>query len=128
MYSKNKKIILTNKSIYMNVYTANQFNPLDYYVYSNKKFPNKKKLKKLEKEVFKSLDQKKLNNILNDKAKKFGIQFLDMEEFQCNYKDKTCDLVTPDNYKIYWDRTHITEKGAKYLGNKIYELDWFMID
>ncbi|MDB4845785.1 acyltransferase [Candidatus Pelagibacter sp.] len=128
IYSKNKKIILTNKSIYMNVYTANQFNPLDYYVYSNKKFPNKKKLKKLEKEVFKSLDQKKLNNILNDKAKKFGIQFLDMEEFQCNYKDKTCDLVTPDNYKIYWDRTHITEKGAKYLGNKIYELDWFMID
>tara|TARA_B110000116_G_scaffold9381_1_gene7797 strand:- start:188 stop:526 length:339 start_codon:yes stop_codon:yes gene_type:complete len=112
----------------MNAYTANKFNPLDYYIYSNKKFPDKKKLKKIEKEVFKNLNQKKLNNRLNDKAKKFDIPFLNIEEFQCNYKDKTCDLVTPDNYKIYWDRTHITEKGAKYLGNKIYELNWFMID
>ena len=112
IYSRNKKIILTNKSIFMNVYTANEFNPLDYYVYSNKKFP----------------DKKKLNNILNNKAKKFDIPFLNLEKFQCNYKNKTCDLVTPDNYKIYWDRTHITEKGARYLGNKIYELNWFMID
>ena len=128
IHSKNKKIILTNTSIFMNVYTANKFNPLDYYIYSNKKFPDKKKLKKIEKEVFENLNQKKLNNRLNDKAKKFDIPFLNIEEFQCNYKDKTCDLVTPDNYKIYWDRTHITEKGAKYLGNKIYELNWFMID
>jgi len=128
IYSRNKKIILTNKSIFMNVYTANEFNPLDYYVYSNKKFPDKKKLKKIEKEVFENLNQKKLNNILNNKAKKFDIPFLNLEKFQCNYKNKTCDLVTPDNYKIYWDRTHITEKGARYLGNKIYELNWFMID
>ena len=128
IYSKNKKIILTNNSIFMNVYTANQFNPLDYYVYLNKKFPDEKKLKKIEKEVFEYLDQQKLNNILNNKAKKFDIPFLKMEEFQCNYEDKICNLVTSDNYKIYWDRTHITEKGAKYLGNKIYELNWFMID
>ena len=126
--SKNKKVIITNKSIFMNVYTANEFNPLDYYIYSNKKFPDKIKLKELEKEVFKNLDQKELNQILSNKAKKFNIPFLNIEEFQCNYKEKTCDLVTPNNYKIYWDRTHITEEGAKYLGNKINKINWFLIN
>ena len=128
IYSKNKKVVLTNKSIFMNIYTVNQFNPLDHYLYLNKKFPDKKILKKIEKKVFKNLNQKKLNDILNKKAKKFNIPFLNMEEFQCNYKEKLCDLVTTDNYKIYWDRTHITNKGAKYLGNKIYERNWFLID
>ena len=112
----------------MNVYTANEFNPLDYYIYSNKKFPDKIKLKELEKEVFKNLDQKELNQILSNKAKKFNIPFLNIEEFQCNYKEKTCDLVTPNNYKIYWDRTHITEEGAKYLGKKINKINWFLIN
>ena len=128
IYSKNKKVVLTNKSIFMNIYTVNQFNPLDHYLYLNKKFPDKKIKKKIEKKVFKNLNQKKLNDILNKKAKKFNIPFLNMEEFQCNYKEKLCDLVTTDNYKIYWDRTHITNKGAKYLGNKIYERNWFLID
>ena len=128
IHSKNKKVILTNQSIYMKGKTAKRLNPLDYYIYSNKKFPDKKELKKIEKEVFEGLDQKKLNNILIKKAKKFNIQFLNLQEFLCNYKDKTCDLVTPDNYNIYWDLTHTTEKGGKYLGNKIYELNWFKIN
>jgi peptidoglycan/LPS O-acetylase OafA/YrhL len=128
MRLKNKKIILTNKSIFMDVYTANKFNPLDHYIYSNKKFPNKKSIKRIEKEVFENLDQKELNSILIKKANEFNIPFLNIEEFQCNREDKKCDLVTLNNYKVYWDRTHITEKGAKYLGNKIYKLNWFKID
>ena len=108
--------------------TAKQLNPLDYYVYTNKKFPDKDNLKKIEQKVFENLNQKKLNNILIKKAKKFNIQFLNLEEFLCNYKNGTCDLVTPNNNNIYFDLTHTTEKGAKYLGNKIYELDWFNID
>ena len=39
--------------------------------------------------------------------------------------DKSCELLTPDGYKIYWDPIHITEEGAKYLGKKIKKLDWF---
>ena len=136
IHSRNKKVILTNQSIWMNIYTAKKLNPLDYYIYSNKIFPDKKKLKSIEKKVFESLDQskldniflEKLDNILLEKAKKFNIQFLNMQKFQCNYNDKTCDLITPDGYSIYFDRTHNTEQGAKYLGNKIYELNWFTID
>ena len=126
--SKKKKVILTNQSISMKGNTAKQLNPLDYYVYTNKKFPDKDNLKIIENKVFENLNQKKLNNILINKAKKFNIQFLNMEEFLCNYKNRTCDLVTPNNNNIYFDLTHTTKKGAKYLGNKIYELDWFNID
>ena len=126
--SKKKKVILTNQSISMKGNTAKQLNPLDYYVYTNKKFPDKDNLKIIENKVFENLNQKKLNNILIKKAKKFNIQFLNLEEFLCNYKNRTCDLVTPNNNNIYFDLTHTTKKGAKYLGNKIYELDWFNID
>ena len=126
--SKNKKVILTNQSISMKGNTAKLLNPLDYYIYSNKKFPNKKELRKIEKEVFESLNQKELNNILIRKAKQFDVQFLNLQEFLCNYKDKTCDLVTLDNYNIYWDLTHTTIEGGKYLGNKIYKLNWFKIN
>ena len=127
IHSKNKKVILTNQSIWMNIYTANELNPLEYYIYLNKRFPDKKELKIMEKKVFKSLDQKKLDNTLLKKANKFNIQFLNMQKFQCNFEEKTCDLVTPDGNSIYFDRTHSTEKGAKYLGNKIFELNWFEI-
>jgi len=126
--SKKKKVILTNQSISMKGNTAKRLNPLDYYVYTNKKFPDRDNLKIIEQNVFENLNQKKLNNILIKKAKKFNIQFLNLEEFLCNYKNKTCDLVTPNNNNIYFDLTHTTEKGAKYLGNKIYELNWFNID
>ena len=128
IHLKNKKVILTNQSIWMNIYTAKELNPLEYFIYSNKRFPDKKELKIMEKKVFSSLDQKKLNNTLLEKAKKFNIKFLNIQKFQCNYNDKTCDLITPDGHSIYFDRTHSTEKGAKYLGNKIFELNWFLIN
>ena len=128
IHLKNKKVILTNQSIWMNIYTAKELNPLEYFIYSNKRFPDKKELKSMEKKVFSSLDQKKLNNTLLEKAKKFNIKFLNIQKFQCNYNDKTCDLITPDGHSIYFDRTHSTEKGAKYLGNKIFELNWFIIN
>ena len=110
--------------MYMKIYTSYKFNPLDYYVHINKKFPNQETLKKIEKEVYNSLD-KVLNQRLLDISKKFNVPYLNFEEIQCNQNDKSCKLLTPDGYKIYWDPIHITENGAKYLGNKIKKLDWF---
>jgi len=122
--SENKKIILVSQQMYMKIYTSYKFNPLDYYVHINKKFPNQETLKKIEKEVYNSLD-KVLNQRLLDISKKFNVPYLNFEEIQCNQNDKSCKLLTPDGYKIYWDPIHITENGAKYLGNKIKKLDWF---
>ena len=130
LQSKNKKIIITSQSIFMDLRTGKKLNPFDYYIYKNKEFPDEEKLKKIEEEVFKVSIEKNKNttNRLIAIAKKFDIQFLNMEKFQCNQSDMTCDLVTPENHKIYWDWTHVTDEGAKYLGNKIYELNWFKID
>ena len=122
--SKNKKVILVSQQMYMKIYTSYKFNPLDYYVHVNKKFPSKEDLKKIERGIYNNLD-KVLNSKLLSISKKFSISYLDIEKIQCNHNDKLCKLLTPDGYKIYWDPIHITEEGAKYLGNKIKKLNWF---
>jgi hypothetical protein len=93
-------------------------------VHVNKKFPSKEDLKKIERGIYNNLD-KVLNPKLLSISKKFSISYLDIEKIQCNHNDKLCKLLTPDGYKIYWDPIHITEEGAKYLGNKIKKLNWF---
>jgi hypothetical protein len=108
----------------MKIYTSYKFNPLDHYVHVNKKFPSKEDLKKIERGIYNNLD-KVLNPKLLSISKKFSISYLDIEKIQCNHNDKLCKLLTPDGYKIYWDPIHITEEGAKYLGNKIKKLNWF---
>jgi len=125
--SNNKKVVLVSQQMLMRAYTSYKFNPLDHYFHLNKKLPDEKNLEKIEKNVFAHLD-KTLNKKLFDIAKKFSIKFLNFEEIQCDYQIKLCDLVTPKNYKIYWDTIHMTEEGAKYLSNKIYKINWFKID
>jgi len=125
--SNNKKVVLVSQQMHMRTYTSYKFNPLDHYFHLNKKLPDEKNLEKIEKNVFSDLD-KTLNKKLFDIAKKFSIKFLNFEEIQCDYQIKSCNLVTPKNYKIYWDAIHITEEGAKYFSNKIYKINWFKID
>ena len=122
--SKNKKVILVSQQMYMKIYTSYKFNPLDHYVHINKKFPNKEDLEKIEKDVYNDLD-KILNQRLLDISKQFSVPYLNIEEIQCNRNDELCKLITPEGYKIYWDAIHITEEGAKYLGKKIKQLNWF---
>jgi len=122
--SKNKKVILVSQQMYMKIYTSYKFNPLDHYVHINKKFPNKEDLEKIEKDVYNDLD-KILNQRLLDISKQLSVPYLNIEEIQCNRNDELCKLITPEGYKIYWDAIHITEEGAKYLGKKIKQLNWF---
>ena len=121
---KNKKVILVSQQMYMKTYTSYKFNPLDHYVHINKKFPNKEDLEKIEKDVYNNLD-KILNQRLLDISKQLSVPYLDIEEIQCNRNEELCELITPEGYKIYWDAIHITEGGAKYLGKKIKQLNWF---
>ena len=122
--SKNKKVILVSQQMYMKIYTSYKFNPLDHYVHINKKFPNKEDLEKIEKDVYNDLD-KILNQRLLNISKQLSVPYLNIEEIQCNRNDELCKLITPEGYKIYWDAIHITEEGAKYLGKKIKQLNWF---
>ena len=56
---------------------------------------------------------------------KNNIKILFKEKYLCDSKIKVCDVLTNENKKISWDYAHYTLDGAKYLGKKIYDLNWF---
>lgn len=69
------------------------------------------------------------NNIqLSKIAEKYKINYLKKHDFLCDEKSKTCDALTNEGNKIFFDYGHYTIKGAKYLGEKIYKMGWFDID
>ena len=37
-------------------------------------------------------------------------------------------MLTPDGYKMYWDVGHYTYRGAKYIDEKIFNIDWFNLN
>ncbi|MDA9232634.1 SGNH hydrolase domain-containing protein, partial [Candidatus Pelagibacter sp.] len=71
---------------------------------------------------------KEINDKLNQISKKYNIQILSKQDFQCQIKKKICYGSTDEGIKIYWDTTHFTLEGAKFFGKKIYDLNWLKID
>ena len=63
----------------------------------------------------------KLKKILNKK----GIKYLDPLDYACDTILKQCDVLTNDNFKIYWDYAHYTLNGSMHFGKKIKSTNWF---
>ena len=89
---------------------------LDYFGFKNLYFKNR---------VISS------SSIINQKLKKFSLKnnltYLNKEDYMCNIFEKECDYVDKNVYKIFYDYGHYTEYGARYFGNKIYEINWLNI-
>ena len=60
--------------------------------------------------------------LLNEKMKKYlinlNIKFYDPINYSCNNIDQTCDVVTIDKEKIYFDYGHYTLEGSRHFGEK----------
>ncbi|WP_191621344.1 acyltransferase family protein [Marinihelvus fidelis] len=67
---------------------------------------------------------RKVNASLRQFARQHDIDLLDKTEYVCNRKAKTCDGVTPEGYKTFYDYGHYTIEGATYFGERIAELGW----
>ena len=105
----------------------NDLNRLDYYVYKNRKFPNKKELDEIEKNMFKDLKNTKNINLKIEKiAKKNQIYLVQRNKLFCNFDKKKCPSITEKGYKIYWDFEHITFEGAEFFAKKIQENKMFL--
>ena len=86
--------------------------------------------KKLEKIMYKKRmvdEYEDINTQLSKIAKEYKIKYLKKQDFLCDEENKTCDAFTSEGYKIYYDYGHYTLKGAKYLGEKIYNMKWFQM-
>ena len=123
-----KKIILTSNNPVFNLY-ASRFTDVDFFLMNNKRKPSKKELLSLEKKYFSFLKNNnkisEINNKLKNLSKIYNLKLLDKSIYQCDYKNKRCEVLTNNYNKINYDSHHHTLYGAKYLGEKIYKLNWF---
>jgi len=122
-----KKIIISSRTneykVQSNIYTL-----IDKEVLFSKGnvdyFELKKKYYKNRVVHSKSLINKKLKEL----AKKNNIQFLNREDYMCNFEKEECDYLTNDGHKIFYDYGHYTLEGATYFGKKAHVMNWFKID
>ncbi|MAI28678.1 MAG: hypothetical protein CMP38_00575 [Rickettsiales bacterium] len=100
-------------------------------IFKNRNEFDLEKRKNLEKIMYDKRILNKYENINNQLSKiseKYEIKYLKKQDFLCNEQSKLCDALTPDGNKIFFDNDHYTLKGAKYLGEKIYNMKWFNIE
>ena len=83
---------------------------------------------KINTELYKLIDKKKLN--FNKKLKKFSVEnnikYLDKIKFICNENLKSCKSFDKNGNVTILDSYHYTLEGAKFFGEEIYKLDWFI--
>ncbi len=53
---------------------------------------------------------------------------LDRTDYVCDQEAQSCDAVSKDLDKYFFDYGHHTVKGAKYFAEKIDRLDWFRLE
>tara|TARA_A100001015_G_C15007546_1_gene721457 strand:- start:368 stop:2272 length:1905 start_codon:yes stop_codon:yes gene_type:complete len=106
-----------NFLIYLN--DVNGADILDAFLMKNKEVPNLRKLKNLEKQLFKNSKNYE-NEILNKVKKNFNnssIKFITRSELLCDYSLQICALIRNNN-KIYSDIGHLTDNGARFFSPK----------
>lgn len=125
----NKKIILTSNSpvFQSDIFLGQKFTLIDYFTYKNKRLPSKNGLIEIEKDYYnKQLEHiKKINSKLKIISNKSNVIYFEKNQYVCIENEKRCKVLTDKNEKIFYDGSHYTLSGAKYLGKIINKLNWF---
>ena len=145
-FKNKKKIILTsNSNIYMSPKksTTNIFFNAKLTLFDDFLLKNKKEKKFIDKDLssddkykinnyyYENLNLDILNNInnkLKKLAKKHDVQFIRKKDYQCNLNKKICFGVTDRGMKIHFDNDHYTLEGAKFFGERIFDIKWLKIN
>ncbi len=119
-----KKLILTSNVPQF----ESIFSPVEDLIY-------KYKLKNLDnellsKELFKLINknQYKKNELIKNFASQKKITYLDTIDYLCDWIDKRCDALDEDKNILHKDTVHLSLKGAKYFGKKIYDTNWLQFN
>lgn len=129
--SKNKKIVLLSNTPKFFFAIKKPFTLLDLKLRSLKSEKlNDQDIKQIEKIHYMSITDNiiKLNDWLEGIAERNDINFLRKEDFICDHNLKLCKVLTDEGYKIYWDNSHYTIEGARYLGKIIYKKKWLDLE
>ena len=100
------------------------FTLIDEFLFSERRFPEKKELETLEKNYFKSFSLDKINNdknvFLKKISNKYNLNYFDRNILTCNADSQRCKIFTPNNKKLFSDPDHFHEHGFNYLGNELF--------
>ena len=121
---KKKRIVLFSQK--PGFYFKNYLTLIDEFFLEFKKLPDQEEKKSLEKKYFLTMSDKfnETNLRLKLIANKKNIILFKKEKLFCDNSNKRCEFLTKNNRKIFYDSYHYTTEGAKYLGKKIFQLDW----
>ena len=123
-----KKIILTTNSPHF--YYKNHLTLVDEFYIKNKRLPKDGEIILLEQEYYKNINNKVeiLNEKIENISKNFNIKLLNKLDLLCDLKLKRCEFLTKDKDKILFDDSHYSVKGARYIGKKIFNLNWLTLN
>jgi peptidoglycan/LPS O-acetylase OafA/YrhL len=66
-----------------------------------------------------------LNKLIKEQTEKYAIPLMSKYDFQCNSNLKVCYHLTDSGFAAHYDRAHYTLEGAKFFGERIYNLKLF---
>ena len=119
-----KKVILISQV--PNFYFKNNRTSIDQFYFKYDRMPNSSELMNLEREKFNLVPNsvEKIDSILNLIAKKNNIKILNRKSLFCEESEEKCFILTSQNEKINIDSDHLSIAGAKFVGRRIFNLNW----
>ncbi len=105
------------------------FTILDKFLFKEKRLPNKKEDSAIKQIYYDSFVNNKSNlrkiKNLTKISNKYNLKILDQISLICNKAKKHCEYLTSNKRKIFYDDDHITLQGAKYLGSKDTNINYY---
>ena len=120
--SKSKEIVLVLNPVEFNYIDGRPV--FDWYAEVHHQDFSPRKLKRL---FFNNQSDEKdrINQALRKIEKDKDVLLLDEFDFVCEPEARTCDGITDDGYKSFYDGYgHFTLEGARYFGQRIHEINW----
>ncbi len=118
-----KKVILASQNVTFPL-SRFDFTIGDDFINKISRLPNIKEKEIIGKNFYKKMDNHEIvNQELRLIAKNKNIKYLNKYDYLCSKKRKTCEFITDQNSKIYFDEDHYTVEGAKYLGKKYFKIN-----
>ena len=85
--------------------------------------------KEIESRLFLNLRKNEIskkNSFIKKIAKKNNIVIFDRTNLICNSEKKKCSALTEENYLIFYDHRHLTDKGTNYISQSKYLKKFFI--
>ena len=129
-----EKIKKLNKNIFItshgNEYkmTTKVYTIIDYEILFNKKEFDYFSLRKKYFDNRTLHSKSDVNIKVENFAKNKNLSYLNKEDYMCEVPKSECYYVDENGNKLMYDSNHYSASGAKFFGNRIYELDWLKLN